>query len=70
MSVATEKRIMRHLIEQAKKCQTVGGATLLLGIKRHIEGAPVQIFEGMTELWEVADHLAGENCLQNPANPE
>lgn len=51
-------RLCRELAEQAMRCQTTSGAALLLAIKRHIEGAPEQVFDGTTELWQVADHLA------------
>ncbi len=44
------------LLEQAQKCQSAMGSALLLSIKNHIEG---QVrWEGMSELWEVADHYA------------
>ncbi len=42
------------LLTQARQCRTAMGSALLLSIKNHIEG---QVrWEGMSELWEVADH--------------
>ena len=53
----------RELFEQAKKCKTVGGSTILLAAKHMIEGGPEQIMEGCSELYEVADAVCQEPNL-------
>ena len=55
----SEQKLCRLLYEQAKKCQTTSGATLLFAMKRCLDENPQQVVEGMTELWQVADHLSG-----------
>jgi len=49
--------LMRHLLfDQAKRCQTAAGGTALLAVKNWIEG--YETIEGLSELWQVADHVA------------
>jgi len=54
----TKEQICKMLFEQAKKCNTNGGA-LLLSVKRFIETDGNETsFEGMNSLSDVADFIA------------
>lgn len=55
------------LYEQAKKCRTNQGAAMLLAAKRFLEGNCSQFMDGCTELWEVADALAGAGAAEEAA---
>lgn len=46
------------LYDQAKKCQTVEGAAILLAINAHIKGT--QVFGSVDELWESVDILVNK----------
>jgi hypothetical protein len=50
--------LRKMLYEQAKKCQTSGGAGLLLAIRGHLEGR--MVYTGCPELWQAADAIVGQ----------
>lgn len=58
MNDCCKKTIQDFLYAEAKKCQTVAGSTLLLGIKNHLQGSEIVV--GISELPELADWLTKE----------
>ena len=51
------EQLRQSLVAQAKKCQTANGAALLLSLARWFADETT-VFDGMEEIWQVADHLA------------
>ena len=49
--------IRREIFDQAKKCETVGGGTLLLALVAHFEGR--ELITDCKELRQAADVIAG-----------
>ena len=62
------RELQKQLFDQAKKCRTVNGASLLLSIKSCLDGGST-VFGGLSELHEAADLLAGPMWHDKPTGP-